>query len=84
MENKSINKKVTSIAAQKSETFLYIRSIINHFGSVSALATQLGVNRQAIYRWQHRGAVPFDKATLISRMSQGQVIAPHRIISKVL
>lgn len=84
MENKTTNKRPASVAAQRSEAFLYIRSIIKHFGSVSSLANQLGVNRQAIYRWQHRGAVPFEKATLISAMSQGQVTAPHRIISKVL
>lgn len=44
--------------------------VINHMGSVLALANALGIERQAIYQW--KGKVPPRRAYEIERVTKGK------------
>jgi len=52
-----------------------IEETIKHFGSVTALASAIGVTRQTIYLWQKKGAIPFARQAQIELETNGKLKA---------
>jgi len=50
-----------------------IKTAIKHFGSQSALAQALGLDRQVVWNWKERGQIP------IGRQYQIQVITKNKV-----
>jgi DNA-binding transcriptional regulator YdaS (Cro superfamily) len=48
-----------------------LEKVIEHFGTAARLARAVGVTRQAVNSWKHRG-VPLDKAVVIERVTGGK------------
>ena len=55
-----------------------LRAAINAGGGIVMFAKTLGVKHQAVYHWQNKGYVPFERAAEIERRWG----IPHRLLVK--
>ena len=55
-----------------------LRAAINAGGGIVMFAKTLGVKHQAVYHWQNKGYVPFERAAEIGRRWG----IPHRLLVK--
>jgi len=59
----------------QQEEAMTIEETIKHFGSITALASALGVSRQTIYLWQKKGSIPFARQAQIELETNGKLKA---------
>lgn len=55
--------------------------LIDHYGNAPRAAEQLGVTKQAVYKWRDQGFIPFNTQYRIQVITQRKLVADRDRVS---